>query len=87
MKKNLTLLAFLLSYPTLAEFDALPDSPLDTDMGETRGNTIGTLNQLTPDEKFEEEQEKEKQEELLENRYDVPSDEEEDEFNKNGPGI
>ncbi len=87
MKKNLTLLALLLCYPTFAEFDALPDSPLDTSMGETSGNTIGTLNQLTPDEKFEEEQEKEKQEELLENRYDVPSDEEEEEFNKNGPSI
>ena len=67
-----------------AHFDALPDSPLDTSMGDAAGDTAGTLNQLHPDEEFEQNQEKEKQEELLENRYDVPEDQDDNEFNKNG---
>ena len=71
----------------LAQFGGigLPDSPLDTSMGDAAGNTAGTLNQLEPIDEFEREQEEERQEELLENRYDVPDEEEDEEFNKNGP--
>lgn len=67
-----------------AQIDAIPDSPLDTDIGEAAGDTGATLNQINPDDDFEREQEQEKQEELLENRYDVPEDKDDDEFNKNG---
>ncbi len=69
---------------TFAQFDVMPDSPLDTSMGDAAGDTTGTLNQINPDDRFEEEQEEERQEEILENRYDVPDDKEEEEFNKNG---
>lgn len=69
---------------TYAQFDVMPDSPLDTSMGDAAEDTTGTLNQINPDDQFEEEQEQERQEEILENRYDVPDDKEEEEFNKNG---
>lgn len=67
-----------------AQFDVMPDSPLDTSMGDAAGDTTATLNQISPDDQFEKEQEEERQEELLENRYDVPDNKEEEEFNKNG---
>ena len=72
------------STSAFAQFDALPDSPLDTSMGEAAGDVGGTLNQVKPNEEFEQEQEEERQDELLENRYDVPEDKDDDEFNKNG---
>lgn len=67
-----------------AQFEAVPDSPLDTNMGEAAQNAGATLNQITPDKRFEKQQEEERQEELLENRYDVPNNKEEEKFNKNG---
>lgn len=67
-----------------AQFDTLPDSPLDTDMGEAAGDIDGTVNQLTPNTDYEQKQEEKRQEELLENRYDVPDEHEEKEFNQNG---
>lgn len=81
MKHLLLTFLLALSGHTYAQFEIIPDSPLDTSMGDAAGNTIGTLNQI----EREEEQEEEPQEELLENRYDVPSEEEEEEFNQNGP--
>lgn len=70
-----------------AQFDALPDSPLDTSMGDAAGDVGGTLNQIEKNDDFEREtaQEQERQEELLENRYDVPDDKDDEEFNQNGP--
>ncbi len=65
-----------------AQMEVFPDSPLDTSMGEAAGDTAGTVNQLVPSE-YERRQEEERQEELLENRYDVPDDKEEEEFNQN----
>lgn len=68
-----------------AQFDSLPSSPLDSDMGGSVGNVGGTVNQLTPMEnERRKENEKQKEEELLENRYDVPDEKEEKEFNLNG---
>ncbi len=81
------ILFILLSFmpvAVMAQFDVMPDSPLDTSMGDAAGDTTKTVNQLHPDENFEERQEQERQEEILENRYDVPDEKEEEEFNKNG---
>ena len=85
MKSLIVLMLFLTGVTSArAQFDALPDSPLDTSMGDAAGNVGGTLNQLKPNDEFEDDQEQERQEELLENRYDVPEDEDEREFNQNG---
>lgn len=85
MKYLLVSLFLTLAPMTWAQFGGIPDSPLDTSMGDAAGNTAGTLNQLEPIDEFERDQEEERQEELLENRYDVPDAEEDEEFNKNGP--
>lgn len=78
MKIHLILMLVLSgSMSAFAQFDALPDSPLDTSMEED-------LVEDNPDDEFEREQEKERQEELLENRYDVPEDKNDNEFNLNG---
>ncbi|MES2526226.1 MAG: hypothetical protein V4598_04040 [Bdellovibrionota bacterium] len=71
---------------SFAQFNVMPDSPLDTSMGDAAGDTTGSLNQLHPIEGYEKEEQQEdlRQEEMLENRYDVPDKEEEEEFNKNG---
>ncbi len=69
---------------SFAQFDVVPDSPLDTSMGDAAGDTTGAVNSLHPNDEFEKEQEEERQEEILENRYDVPDKQEEEEFNKNG---
>ncbi len=80
------LFSLLLSLPVYAQIDISPGSPLDSSMGEAAGKTGATVNQLTPDEEFESprQNEEERQEEMLENRYDVPDEKEEEEFNKNG---
>jgi hypothetical protein len=82
--KRYLFLSLLMGTLGYAQVDVMPDSPLDTNMGEAAGDTVGTLNQIKPNDKFEKKQEQERQEELLENRYDVPDDKEEEEFNKNG---
>lgn len=48
MKKFLFLFAMASLSPTwsLAQLDALPDSPLDSSMGNAAGGTTATLNQL-----------------------------------------
>ena len=84
MRRVFVFLILAASAPVFAQFDSLPDSPLDTSMGEATGNVGGATNEIPPQDKFEREQDQQKEEELLENRYDVPDDSEEDEFNKNG---
>jgi hypothetical protein len=84
MKRLFIMLSLLLGQAYA--LDISPDSPLDTnmDLGKAAANTSATLNQIHPNEKFEQKQEAEREEELLESRYDVPDDAEEKEFNKNG---
>lgn len=79
--KRYLFLGLLLSSFAPAQVDRMPDSPLDTSMGEEEEST--QIDQYTPNLQ-EREQEQERQEELLENRYDVPDTNEEEEFNKNG---
>lgn len=74
----ISMLVLVSSIFARAQNDALPDSPLDTSMGEK-------LVESSPEDDFEREQEQERQEELLENRYDVPEDKEDEKFNLNGP--
>lgn len=81
--KRLLFFGLLISSMANAQVDFVPDSPLDTSMGEAAGDTAGTVNQIVPSE-YERQQEEEREEELLENRYDVPDDKEEEEFNQNG---
>lgn len=76
--KNFLLLTLLFGGSALAQLEALPDSPLDTSMEGTPEEKNQIINE------FERKQEEERQEELLENRYDVPDDEEEKVFNQNG---
>jgi hypothetical protein len=66
--------------------DLLPGGPLgnSSDMGETAGNTASGVNKMTPNQEFEQEQEEIREEEMLENRYDVPDEKEDKEFNENG---
>ncbi len=78
MKRYLFFSVFLTAMAH-AQVDAMPDSPLDTSMGEEEITNVKDFNSNLQ----EEEQEQERQEELLENRYDVPDDKEEEEFNKN----
>ena len=68
----------------MAQLDMMPDSPLDTSMGDAASDKTKTVNQQYTDEELQAQEEKERQEDILENRYDVPDDQEEDEFNKNG---
>jgi hypothetical protein len=62
-----------------ARVDAMPDSPLDTSMDEEETIKVDEITSANNDRL----QEQERQEELLENRYDVPDEKEEEEFNKN----
>lgn len=75
------LLSLSLSLPVLAQYEAVPDSPLDSSVGEASKKALPTKNVLRDSR----ENEQQREEELLENRYDVPDDKEEEEFNKNGP--
>ena len=68
----------------LAQNDVMPDSPLDTSMGDEGNSNSRKFKQVNPGKEFEERQEEERQDEILENRYDVPDKKEEEEFNQNG---
>lgn len=82
MKQILFTLLFLTSQTSLAQ---ILSSPLDTNPARATEDIGARINQFTPDpeENFQREEQK-REEELLENRYDVPDEKEEREFNRNG---
>ena len=84
MKRYIFLFALLATAPgwAFAQFDSLPDSPLDSSMGNAAGGTTATLNQLDQqgDKPTRDQQEREEQEDIDQYRYDEPSDHD---FNRN----
>lgn len=85
MKNHIFLFALLAVAPgwSFAQFDSLPDSPLDSSMGNAAGGTAATLNQLDKqgDEPTRNQQQREEEQADIDKyRYDEPTDHE---FNRN----
>jgi hypothetical protein len=87
MKRMIFLLLLLNVQFVHAQGDLLPGGPLDTgtlNAGDVAGEAARNANQINDDQNYSNKQDEQREEEMLENRYDVPDEKEEHDFNKNG---
>ncbi|MFL5786084.1 MAG: hypothetical protein ACJ76H_15810 [Bacteriovoracaceae bacterium] len=87
MKRMIFLLLLFNVQFVLAQSDLMPGGPLDTgtlNAGDVAGEAARNANQISPHQNYSNKQEQQREEELLENRYDVPDEKEQRDFNKNG---
>lgn len=75
--------SYLVSF-LLFSISVMPEGPLDVDMDESEEKFQTELNPDNSLPWFQEREEPKREDEVLENRYEVPDAKEEAEFNKNG---